>query len=79
MSMTTGVSELTMLQLALQSRFHGPLVIEPYPPHPIFTRPRAASPDSEAGPAPPASQPSFYKNTYAMVRVFHCPCASPRG
>jgi hypothetical protein len=58
---------LTMAQLALQSRFHGPLAVEPYPSHPIFTRQRVPSTDDgEAQPAPGA-EPSFYRNTYAMV------------
>jgi hypothetical protein len=57
----------------MQIRFHGPLAYSPSPPHPIFTRMRNPSLlDAENGCAlgPPEPDPSFYRNTYAMVR--HC-------
>ena len=63
-------------ELALQSRFHGPLAHAlPYPPRPIFTRYRPLTPaEIESGHAIAArsilvAERSFYKNTYAMVRA----------
>lgn len=58
-------------ELALQSRFHGPLAYPaPYPPRPIFIRRReATSAEVEAGFAAAGDlvpERSFYKNAYAM-------------
>jgi hypothetical protein len=58
----------------LQCRFHSPLPVEPYPSHPIFTRQRVPpASDPETRSVLPNPEPSFYKNTYAMVRpyIFH--------
>ncbi|KAJ7765085.1 hypothetical protein DFH07DRAFT_811362 [Mycena maculata] len=49
-------------ELALQTKYHGPLVYPaPYPPRPIFTRTREVT---AAGVSIPET--SFYKNSYAM-------------
>jgi hypothetical protein len=58
-------------ELALQTRFHGPLAYPPpFPPRPIFTRLRshgAAPSEVESGNSQtPVYETSFYKNTYAM-------------
>ncbi|KAF8802693.1 hypothetical protein BYT27DRAFT_7196409 [Phlegmacium glaucopus] len=61
-------------ELALQTRFHSPLLVypTPYPPRPIFTRYREPTiAELETG-RPPLTRSglvcerSFYKNTYAM-------------
>ncbi|TCD64826.1 hypothetical protein EIP91_003574 [Steccherinum ochraceum] len=54
-------------ELALQTTFHGPLAYpDPYPPHPIFTRVRAATPaEAETG-VGIVYERSFYRNAYAM-------------
>lgn len=56
-------------QLALQTKFHGPLAYPPpYPPRPIFqrTRPPELS-AAETGTSAVQYETSFYKNAYAMV------------
>ncbi|KAH7923161.1 hypothetical protein BV22DRAFT_1106256 [Leucogyrophana mollusca] len=56
-------------ELALQATFHGPLAYPPpYPPRPIFRRPRVPRPSELELGAGSASyyETSFYKNTYAM-------------
>lgn len=60
-------SYLVYSQLALQTKFHGPLAYPPpYPPRPIFQRPR--HPELvEIGPLDVHYETSFYKNAYAMV------------
>lgn len=69
------------LQLALQTTFHRPppSCPVPYPPRPIFTRPRAHTPadaNIESGTGTlGAYEGSFYKNAYAMVCPSHL--ASP--
>lgn len=56
-------------QLALQTKFHGPLAYPPpYPPRPIFQRP--CPPElstAEIDGSDVQYETSFYKNTYAMV------------
>jgi len=55
-------------ELALQTKFHGPLAYPPpYPPSPIFqrVRPAGASAD-ESGESGVEYETSFYKNAYAM-------------
>ncbi|KIK99392.1 hypothetical protein PAXRUDRAFT_822809 [Paxillus rubicundulus Ve08.2h10] len=53
-------------ELALQTKFHGPLAYPPpYPPRPIFQRTRLS--EVEFGQQPSVQyENSFYKNTYAM-------------
>ncbi|KAJ7466900.1 hypothetical protein FB451DRAFT_1259464 [Mycena latifolia] len=54
-----GVRTFSRGELALQTKFHGPLAYPaPYPPRPIFARMRE----------PTVPETSFYKNTYAMFR-----------
>ncbi|KAH0828028.1 hypothetical protein J3R83DRAFT_3677 [Lanmaoa asiatica] len=57
-------------QLALQTKFHGPLAYPPpYPPRPIFRRTRPAELSAaETGASGMQYETSFYKNAYAMVR-----------
>lgn len=56
-------------QLALQTKFHGPLAYPPpYPPRPIFQRIRPPELSAvEIGASDAQYETSFYKNTYAMV------------
>lgn len=57
-----GVRAFSRGELALQTKFHGPLAYSaPYPPRPIFTRMR--EPTATGVPIP---ETSFYKNSYAM-------------
>lgn len=62
----------SFMQIALQTTFHGPLIVNPnYVPPPIFTRVRLpSSPQAELGQggSTPIRERSFYKNTYTMVR-----------
>ncbi|KAJ7860327.1 hypothetical protein B0H13DRAFT_2237388 [Mycena leptocephala] len=59
-----GVRTFSRGELALQTKFHGPLAYPaPYPPRPIFTRMREPL---VAGVSVPET--SFYKNAYAMFR-----------
>jgi len=68
-------------ELALQTRFHSPLLVHPtpYPPRPIFTRYREPT-TAELETGRPlltrngmVCERSFYKNTYAMVsQIFSC-------
>ncbi|KAH8119430.1 hypothetical protein DFH11DRAFT_1501966 [Phellopilus nigrolimitatus] len=54
-------------EIALQSFFHGPLVIQPpNPPYPIFSRPNTTPSTIEAGQSTSPNQPSFLRNTYVM-------------
>ncbi|KAG8214091.1 hypothetical protein J3R82DRAFT_10849 [Butyriboletus roseoflavus] len=55
-------------ELALQTKFHGPLAYPPpYPPRPIFQRVRAPElPAAENGASGVQYETSFYKNAYAM-------------
>ncbi|KAJ7502585.1 hypothetical protein B0H11DRAFT_1907145 [Mycena galericulata] len=51
-------------ELALQTKFHGPLAYPaPRPPRPIFTRLQEST---VSGVDVPVPEPSFYKNAYAM-------------
>jgi len=56
-------------QLALQTKFHGPLAYPPpYPPRPIFQRARPPELSAaETGTSAVQYEASFYKNAYAMV------------
>lgn len=56
-------------ELAIQTTFHSGLAHPPpYPPRPIFARLREANlTEIEAGHGGMVREPSFYKNTYAMV------------
>ncbi|KAJ7671202.1 hypothetical protein B0H17DRAFT_1085240 [Mycena rosella] len=57
-----GVRTFSRGELALQTKFHGPLAYPaPYPPRPIFTRMREPT-----EPGAPIPETSFYKNAYAM-------------
>ncbi|KAJ7090861.1 hypothetical protein B0H15DRAFT_778846 [Mycena belliarum] len=59
-----GVRTFSRGELALQTKYHGPLAYAaPYPPRPIFTRMRESN-----ALGPPIPETSFYKNTYAMFR-----------
>ncbi|KDQ49159.1 hypothetical protein JAAARDRAFT_43079 [Jaapia argillacea MUCL 33604] len=64
-----GARTLARGELAIQTRFHGPLAYPPpYPPHPIFTRIRQPTPaEVESGTMTgPVFDRSFYRNAYAM-------------
>ena len=68
-------------ELALQTRFHSPLLVHPtpYPPRPVFTRYREpTTTELETGrPSLTRSgmvrERSFYKNTYSMVSQSYLP------
>ena len=71
------LSPYLFYQLALQTKFHGPLAYPPpYPPRPVFQRVRTPEPSAaEAGASGVQYETSFYKNAYAMVRT--CPVRLP--
>ncbi|KAF8525504.1 hypothetical protein BU17DRAFT_41644 [Hysterangium stoloniferum] len=69
-----GARALARGEIALQTRFHGPLsVCAPNPPHPIFSRDRtpvsnADARDLEGAPPPSVRETSFLKLTFSMFR-----------
>lgn len=56
-----------LAQIALQTYFHGPLLMRPpNPPYPIFSRQHGTT-SLEAGQRNLQNQPSFLRDTYTMV------------
>jgi hypothetical protein len=63
-----GARAFARAELALQTKFHGPLAFPPpYPPRPIFQRIRPPELSAaETGASSVEFETSFYKNTYAL-------------
>ncbi|KAL5524021.1 hypothetical protein ACEPAG_8194 [Sanghuangporus baumii] len=62
-----GARAFAKAEIALQTYFHGPLLIhDTSAPYPIFSRPSSTPSTLEAGQGASHSQPSFLRNTYIM-------------
>ncbi|KAL5507041.1 hypothetical protein ACEPAH_6497 [Sanghuangporus vaninii] len=62
-----GARAFAKAEIALQTYFHGPLLIhDTSAPYPIFSRANSTPSMLEAGQGTPHSQPSFLRNTYIM-------------